>query len=154
MDMHAYGMVSEIVLAFMTLDIITGYVGAWVSQSISSSKMRQGIGHKAALIVIMCVFLLIDITQSKDIIDLGFDIPLFKMSCTYIVIMEINSIFENILIIFPSLKDTKLATLFKNNKSVENLIGDSMNSKKDESDDKPYNTMSTEEAMKRLDDAR
>lgn len=154
MDMHSYGMIAEIVLAFMTLDIITGYVGAWVSKSISSSKMRQGIGHKAALIVIMCVFLLIDITQAKDIIDLGFNVPLFKLSCTYIVIMEINSIFENVLIIFPSLKDTKLAELFKNNTNVETLVNDSLNSKKHEEseNDVPYKTMTTAEALKKLDE--
>ena len=38
-------------LVLMLVDIITGYVNAWRSNNISSSKMRDGIGKKCAVLV-------------------------------------------------------------------------------------------------------
>ena len=36
-------------VAFMCMDMLTGFIGAVINKCVSSSKMREGIGHKALL---------------------------------------------------------------------------------------------------------
>ena len=44
-------------LLLMLIDIVTGYINAWKSKNIDSSKMRDGIGKKCAELVY--IFLII-----------------------------------------------------------------------------------------------
>lgn len=75
-------------LLFSLADIITGYVQAVINHNVDSQKMRIGLYHKA--LIILVIFL-------SFIIGLAFNlmsIPTFV--CTYIVVMEIVSIIENL----------------------------------------------------------
>lgn len=128
-NLQLTGKIALITFAFIIADIITGYLGAWSSRQLSSSKMRKGLVHKATLFIIMALGALIDFAQQQDIINLGYDVPMFEMICVYVIFMEINSITENVGIIFPDLKDSKLLGLFKNNQDYLNSLLDSENSK-------------------------
>lgn len=123
--------IALVTFAFILADIITGYLGAWSSRTLSSSKMRTGLVHKATLCIIMALGALIDFAQQQNIVNLGYTIPMFEVICIYIIFMEINSIIENIGIIFPDLKDSKLLALFKNNKDYVNNLIESENSRKE-----------------------
>lgn len=75
-------------LLFSLADIITGYVQAVINHNVDSQKMRVGLYHKA--LIILVIFL-------SFIIGLAFNlmsIPAFV--CTYIVVMEIVSLIENL----------------------------------------------------------
>lgn len=118
MDFVGIGKIVVITLLFMILDIITGYVGAWLSGTISSSVMRKGLGHKFAFIAFIAMAALIDFAQGENIINLGVTIQLTALTCIYVIITEINSILENIIIIFPELENTPVINIFKNSTNV------------------------------------
>lgn len=102
--------VSFLTLAFIVIDYVSGIISAIVHKNLSSEKMRQGLLHKSVYIIIMAIATLIDLGELY--IPLGFDAPVFLLACTYIILIEISSILENILLIDPTLKDTKLFSLF------------------------------------------
>lgn len=98
-------------LVMMVMDIITGFAGAVVTHSVSSKKMREGIGHKVMLILTIMLAVLVQIFSAR-IGDLGIIVPLILPACVYIVVMEITSVVENITTAYPELKDTPLVKLF------------------------------------------
>lgn len=98
-------------LVMMVMDIVTGFAGAVVTHSVSSKKMREGIGHKVMLILTIMLAVLVQIF-SAHIGDLGIIVPLILPACVYIVVMEITSVIENITTAYPELKDTPLVKLF------------------------------------------
>lgn len=120
MDIVKLGEIGAIALVFMLLDVLTGYIGACMSHTVSSSKMRQGLGHKFALIVFMTLGGILDYMQIENIVNFGVQVPLFFITCLYIIIMELNSILENLAIIFPELKSSKIMKVFSNSQDVLN----------------------------------
>ena len=73
----------------MVIDIIVGILNAWKSKAIKSSKLRDGIVHKSDELIIIVVALFLQFT-----LGLPREIPVF--SATYIIIMELISILENL----------------------------------------------------------
>ena len=71
----------------MVLDIITGYYNAWKSKTVSSKKMRDGLGKKLAELVYIVAGILISV--SFNIKPVGYFISF------YVIYMEIVSITEN-----------------------------------------------------------
>lgn len=102
-------------LCFMVLDIITGVVAALKNKAFNSTKMREGIFHKSALIFVMVVAYLLE-AFVLHIPELGFAVPLFVPACVLIVIMEVGSTIENIGGIYPELCGSKLLQLFEKTK--------------------------------------
>ena len=76
-------------IALMALDFATGYIGACLRGERSSSKMREGGGHKAAEIACILAALIVDGS-------LMLDIKFVYIVSAYIVIMEVVSILENV----------------------------------------------------------
>lgn len=74
-------------LIFMLADILSGFAQAVVNRDVDSQKMRVGILHKLLLILSMLLTFILDFAFSIDFIS--------KIYCTYLVIMEIISISEN-----------------------------------------------------------
>lgn len=74
-------------LILMALDVLTGYVNAWIKRQVSSSIMRKGLGHKVAEIAYLIVGILAKV-------GLGYGAILYFISI-YIIVMELISIFEN-----------------------------------------------------------
>lgn len=124
MDFVNIGKIVIITLLFMIIDIVTGYVGAWLTGTISSAIMRKGLGHKFAFIAFIAMAALIDFAQGEGIINLGVALQLTTLTCIYIIITEINSITENIIVIFPELKNTPLINVFKNSTNMIEKLAD------------------------------
>lgn len=104
-----------VVIIFIAFDILTGIGDALYRGDINSTKLRQGFYHKASEIVAVIGAYLLEI--GIQYIDLGFDLHLLNIVSTYICVMELVSIIENLCDINPN-----LAKLFK--PYLEKLKGD------------------------------
>ena len=93
--------------AVMAMDVISGLIGAFASNSFSSTKMKEGAFHKSGIVVIALFGLLIDVL-SAFIEGLPFQTPLCAAFCVYLIGMEAMSIVENVVVINPELKDSKI----------------------------------------------
>lgn len=106
------GELAGVTVTMMLIDVISGYVGAWVTKTVSSSRMREGLAHKGMLVLLMLMAGLIDWVQQQGLADLGFKVPLLEAACIYIIWMEINSALENAGEIFPRFRQSRLYSLF------------------------------------------
>lgn len=104
--------------AFMGLDFLVGLFGAFVRHDFQSAKVREGIGHKAmVLLVIVLAFL---VQQASYVIgDFGFSIPLITPVCLLVVTMEIASVIETIGATYPELNNSGIFKFF--NKKDEDV---------------------------------
>lgn len=105
-------------LVMMVFDIITGFMAAWKNKDIQSTKMREGLFHKGALILLIILAWLCELFV-MHVPDLGITVPLVIPSCVIIFAMELVSITENAAEINPELKDSKLLKLFSVSNDVE-----------------------------------
>lgn len=104
-------MVYIITSAFIILDLITGIIKAFKEKNYTSSLMREGLYHKAGSILIIGFGALVDYAQT--FIDIGVTIPVTISICSYIILMEIGSIIENICLINPQILPNKIKSYFK-----------------------------------------
>lgn len=100
---------------FMLLDVVSGFVGALRNQSLNSTKMRDGIFNKSALLIVMFVAWLVEFTM-KNVPALGFDAPILLPICVIIILMELTSIMENVAKISPALAGSRLLKFFESEK--------------------------------------
>lgn len=100
-------------VSFMGMDILTGFIGSCVTHTFSSSKMREGLGHKALCLCIIALAIMVE-AASSHIVGLGFSGVTVVAVCIYIIVMEVGSIMENICSAYPELRDTPLARMFEN----------------------------------------
>ena len=96
--------------AFMLLDMLTGLVKAFYKKEYTSTVMRQGLFHKCGAVLCVMFAVLVDYTQAY--LDLGVTLPVAVTVCTYIIVMEIGSIIENVCSINPDIMPDKLRALF------------------------------------------
>lgn len=85
-------------------------IKAFRKKEFTSSLMREGLYHKGGSV--LCMFLGIMAEQATRFFDLGITVPIASAFCTYIVLMEIGSIIENIGEINPSILPEKLKEHF------------------------------------------
>lgn len=93
------------VMLLIVLDVLMGLVNAVMHKEYSSEKMRQGIAHKAVEMCFILLGIIIDATIIAGV-DIGFTAPVLVGVCVYIIIMEIGSVMENAVKIWPHLADT------------------------------------------------
>lgn len=84
-----------ITLCLIGLDIVSGLLKAAYTGTWDSSKMRKGIFHKAAFVLVI-VMAIICQYASIEIPDIGISLPLVVPTCVYLIITELLSIFENL----------------------------------------------------------
>lgn len=99
-------------VGFMLMDILTGFIGSIITHTFSSSKMREGLGHKALLLCIITMAVMLEI-GGEHIEGLGFTAVTVPVVCVYIIVMEVGSVLENVCTAYPELRDTPLFMLFK-----------------------------------------
>lgn len=75
-------------LLFNLGDIITGYIKAVITNSVSSSIMRQGLLHKCAILLCLMLGFVVQFAFGLTIVS--------KVIAIYIIIMEVVSIYENL----------------------------------------------------------
>lgn len=90
-----------IVLIFIAFDVLTGWLKALSTGTTDSSIMRKGLFHKLGEIIAVIFGYLCEYTLPY--IGVTINIPFAVAIGTYIVLMEIASIVENIASINPQL---------------------------------------------------
>lgn len=98
-------------MAFMVMDVVTGFASAVIKNDVSSAKMRAGLGHKALLVCLIALALMLEVAGAH-ITGLGFSGVTTVGVCVYIVIMEVASCCENICDAYPELADSPLMRIF------------------------------------------
>lgn len=114
------------VFVFIVTDYITGIVGAIMHGKLSSTKMREGLGHKFAYLCVFFIAWFIDFEMGH--IDIGFHSALTPMVTIGIVLIELSSIIENIGKINPELAQAEFMKVFtecnkENNNGDTNTTG-------------------------------
>ena len=103
----------------MGLDILTGYVGAVVNHCVSSTKMREGLGHKALLLCVELLAFVIEVVcQHVEGMGVLSGVTVVGISVV-IIAMEVTSIWENVVAASPELADSPLGRIFDNAKREE-----------------------------------
>lgn len=102
---------------FIVMDMITGLVKAFKEKAYTSSVMREGLFHKGGSILLVVFGSLVDYAQT--FVDLGVKIPVAIAFCSYIILMEIGSIIENIGKINPQIVPEKVKPYFSKLASKE-----------------------------------
>lgn len=105
------------VMAFITLDYVSGVVSAIAEKKLSSKRMKTGLLKKFSYILLLCLCYMIDLTTVQ--MHLGFTTKIFSIVSTAICLIEITSILENICIINPDIKASNILDIFNNKKYVE-----------------------------------
>ena len=77
-------------LVMMLFDIISGFIQAAINGELDSTKMRQGLCHKALLILLICMAFVIQ-TATTHIGDTGWGFPIVLPCCIYIVVMSVRT---------------------------------------------------------------
>lgn len=103
-----------VVGVMILLDWLTGLLKAAKDHDISSTKMREGLYHKSAFVLVM--FLAEIIEHAQAAIDLGFAVPIVVPSAVYITVTEVSSIIENLGQINPEIQGSRLLALFRSSK--------------------------------------
>lgn len=75
-------------LALIVLDVLTGLINAWVSNNISSKKMREGLGHKAGEVAIIILGFLANLCLGLH--------SVYLLAILYVCFMEVLSVLENV----------------------------------------------------------
>ena len=95
----------------MCADVVVGFIQAAINNQLSSTKMRQGLLHKVLILILIFVCLAIEIGIGHTI-ALPYDVPTCEVVCSYIVIMELISVLENVAKGYPEIRDSALFGLF------------------------------------------
>lgn len=108
------GQVSMIMLAciMMLLDIISGFAAACIQGKPSSSKMRQGLGHKALVLLIIAAAYALEVLSVTG--GMPVDIPCTIVVCGYVTVMEFLSVLENVGKGYPEFKKSRLYAILLN----------------------------------------
>lgn len=91
------------VVVLVLLDILSGLTKAALAHDISSSKMREGLGHKAAYFLLLALFVLIQIIQLH--FNFWSDFPTVTVVAGLICVCETISVLENACAINPDLAE-------------------------------------------------
>lgn len=92
------------------MDMLTGLIKAFAKKEYTSTVMREGLFHKCGSL--LCVLLGVMVDYAQSFLDLGVSVPVAVAICTYIVLMEIGSIIENVCEINPEIMPDKIRGFF------------------------------------------
>lgn len=106
------------ILVFALIDYITGTIGAIIHGNLSSTKMREGLGHKFAYLCVFFTAWFIDFEMSH--INIGFHNTLTPIVTIGIVLIELSSITENIGKINPELAQAEFMKIFTEHNKENN----------------------------------
>lgn len=103
-----------VVGVMIAMDYFTGLLKALKNHDVSSVKMREGLYHKGAYVVVMALAEVIE--HAQHAIDLGFSMPIVVPAAVYITLTETSSIIENLGEINPELQGSRLLVLFRSDR--------------------------------------
>ena len=109
--------VVTIALVLMGLDILLGLAGAVKDKNVQSSRMREGLWHKCGSIGLIVLAYILDV--AVDHVDLDLVFPGVVIVCAYIIVMEVGSCLENLVVLNPELRDNPIMKVFANKEDDE-----------------------------------
>lgn len=100
-------------LVFVLADVVVGTVCAFGTGRWNSTRMREGIFHKVAELLVIALAV---VAQPAVALVSGLDLPgvIVLPVCCAIILMEVGSCLENIGEAFPGLKESGVFRLFSN----------------------------------------
>lgn len=101
------------ILFFVSTDYITGVMKAIMQGDLSSRKMREGLGHKLAYLILAFTAWFIDTLNTH--LSLGFPVSVFICTISGVCLIELTSIIENITAINPELENAVFMNIFTQN---------------------------------------
>lgn len=96
----------EIAGGLVLLDYISGFAKAVYLHCVSSSKMRDGLFHKFAYVLIVALSILLEYAQTKA--NLGINPPLVGIVSGYIIWIEGVSFVENVSVLNLRIAKTRV----------------------------------------------
>ena len=109
--------VITVTACFILADILTGFAKAVYLKEINSKVLKRGAWSKSGFFgLIVFAYML---QWAAFHVNLGLEVPAVTTVCLYIILTESVSIFENLCIINPKLKDSPLGSLFLHDNSIE-----------------------------------
>ena len=109
--------VVTIALVLMGMDILLGLAGAVKDRDVQSSKMREGLWHKAGSIGLIVLAYILEV--AVDHVDLGLVFPGVLAVCAYIIVMEVGSCLENLVVLNPELRNNPIMRVFASKEDDE-----------------------------------
>lgn len=86
--------ISAVVLAFILADLLTGFLAALKNREFKSAVMREGLFHKLGELAAYGLALMCDIFAPY--VEINLPVNLATVVASYLTVMEIGSILENI----------------------------------------------------------
>lgn len=90
------------VCVFVLFDIASGFGKAYVTGTLSSKEMRDGLMHKSAYFALIALFASLEVFQQH--FDVLPNVPTTLAVCIYVCVTEFFSVLENIVAINPDIK--------------------------------------------------
>ena len=115
-------LVCGIVLSFIIGDLLTGLLAALKNKQFRSSVMREGLFHKAGEIATLGLAIMCD--KFAPFVHIELPVDLVVVVASYLSLMEIGSIIENIRKLSPAAADI-LGKFFDNNHNKEGKSNES-----------------------------
>lgn len=85
----------------MGMDVLVGLAGSVINGSFKSTVMREGLSHKLMEICSIVLAIVLQVL-AEHIVDIP-SFPTTIMVCIYLIVMEVGSVWENIVKINPEL---------------------------------------------------
>lgn len=101
------------ILFFISADYITGMIKAIMQGNLSSKRMREGLGHKLAYLMLALTSWFIDTLNMH--LSLGFPVDVFTCIVSGVCLIELTSIIENITAINPELGNAPFMSILAQN---------------------------------------
>lgn len=108
----------------IAIDVVTGFAGAVKTGTVISSKMREGLWHKAGFAgLIVTAFLLeylcahipytgVEVAYIQDICAALASIPLVLSACLWVIVTEAVSIMENLCTLNHDIAQSPIGRIF------------------------------------------
>lgn len=93
-----------LVVILVAVDLVSGFAAAWATNTVQSSKIREGLWHKAGYAFVISAAMACEWGAVHGL-ELGFEVPLVIPICAWICFMEIVSILENAKKMNPELEN-------------------------------------------------
>lgn len=100
-----------IVFAFIVLDFVSGMIKAFKNKEFDSSVMRDGLINKMGELLILILAELAE--KALPYFDISIGKPIFNGICTYVILMEIGSVIENVGNINKAIIPAQIRKFFK-----------------------------------------
>lgn len=101
-----------LLLLLIILDYIVGTIGHTLHEGFSSTKMREGLVHKSAYVVVLGVCLIIQALLNYCELPYYYGDACFSLAFVWICVTEVGSILENVVLLNPDLADNSFLHIF------------------------------------------